>query len=141
MQRGYGPVHHGGRDYWLGVAELDGIYSQFVSTGAKRYAVRDAETGQVKITVAGVPKKKGAKCLNDDLKNFHAGFIFDGKTTGKQLHTYFFNNEIKIDKNGNERADSIDLSPSDYLLDSVRWVNWEELFTEDIEVTTYDEDD
>lgn len=154
MQRGYGPVHHGGRDYWLGVAELDGIYSQFVSTGAKRYAVRCSDDdmwydkdpkkdmrGKVKITVAGVPKKKGAKCLNDDLKNFHAGFIFDGKTTGKQLHTYFFNNEIKIDKNGNERADSIDLSPSDYLLDSVRWVNWEELFTEDIEVTTYDEDD
>ena len=140
-ERGYGPVNYNGRDYHLGIAELDGIYSEFISVGAKRYACRDNETGKLKITVAGVPKKKGVKCLNDDLRNFHAGFIFDGNITGKMQHTYFQSEDITIDKNGNERADSIDLSKCDYKLDSVRSVDWERIFEEEIEVQVYEEDE
>lgn len=138
LDRGYGPVFHNNREYWLGVAELDGEYSEFISVGAKRYAVRDAKTGKCKITVAGVPKK-GVACLKDDLHNFHAGFIFDGETTGKKQHTYFMKEDITKDKNGNERGDSIDLSPASYLLDSVRHVNWEKIYEEEIEVIVYDE--
>lgn len=136
--RGYGAVLHNGREYWLGIAELDGVYSEFISVGAKRYACRDYETGECKITVAGVPKA-GKKCLDDDLRNFHAGFIFDGMTTGKKQHTYFMEEDIWTDEEGNERGDSIDLSPADYLLDSEREVNWEKLFEERIEIITYEE--
>lgn len=135
-ERGYGAVMHNGREYWLGVAELDGQYKEFISVGAKRYAVRDLN-GKLKITVAGVPKA-GVNCLKNDLHNFHAGFIFDGETTGKKQHTYFYEDDITIDKNGNERGDSIDLSPASYLLDSVRSVNWERVFMEEIEVQVYD---
>lgn len=116
----YEAVHHNGRDYWLGVAELDGVYSQFRLIGAKRYCVRDAETQELKITVAGVPKKAGAKCLDDDIENFKDGFIFSGEKTGKKLHTYNLIDDIYIDRYGNEIGDSIDLSPCDYQLSSVR---------------------
>lgn len=135
-KRGYGAVHHNGRDYWPGVAELDGEYSEFISVGAKRYATRDTK-GKLKITVAGVPKK-GFQCLKDDLHNFHAGLIFDGATTGKLQHTYFFEPDIWTDENGNERGDSIDLSPADYLLASVTEVDWQSLFYEDVNVDDYE---
>lgn len=139
LDRGYGPIWHNDREYWLGIAELDGTYSEFISVGAKRYAVRDLESGKVKITVAGVPKK-GNECLKDDLHNFHAGFIFDGNTSGKKQHSYFMEEDIWTDAAGNERGDSIDLSPGDYLLDSVRHVNWEKIYEEEIEVIVYEED-
>lgn len=136
LDRGYGAVIHNNREYWLGIAELDGQYKEFISVGAKRYATRDIN-GKLKITVAGVPKA-GVNCLKDDLHNFHAGFIFDGETTGKKQHTYFFEEDIWTDEHGNERGDSIDLSPASYLLDSVRSVNWEKIFEEEIEVQVYD---
>lgn len=136
-ERGYGAVLHNNREYWLGICELDGTYKQFISVGAKRYATRDMND-HLKITVAGVPKK-GFLCLKDDLRNFRAGFIFDGITTGKKQHTYFYEEDIWTDEEGNERGDSIDLSPADYLLDSVNSVNWERIFTEEIEVIAYDE--
>ena len=136
LDRGYGPVYHNNREYWLGICELDGQYQEFISVGAKRYATRDLK-GTVKITVAGVPKS-GAVCLKDDLHNFHAGFIFDGETTGKKQHTYFMEEDTWTDEHGNERGDSINLSPADYLLDSVREVNWEKIFEEEIEVQVYD---
>lgn len=135
--RGYGAVLHNGREYWLGICELDGTYTEFISVGAKRYATRDIN-GKLKITVAGVPKA-GVNCLQGDLHNFHAGFIFDGVTTGKKQHTYFFEDDITTDAAGNERADSIDLSPANYLLDSVTKVDWEKVFTEEIEVQVYEE--
>ena len=77
--------------------------------------------------MAGVPKK-GFLCLDNDLHNFHAGFIFDGETTGKKQHSYFNEEEIWIDEYGNERGDSIDLSPASYLLDSVTEMDWEKIF-------------
>lgn len=139
-ERGYPGIYYNDRYYWLGIAELDGEYTEFISVGAKRYACRKAKGGSIKITVAGVPKR-GAECLKDDLHYFHAGFIFDGKTTGKMQHTYFFEDDIFTDAEGNECGDSIDLSPCDYKLDSVRSVDWEKLFYEEIEVQNYEEDD
>ena len=136
QDRGYGAVLHNGREYWLGVAELDGQYKEFISVGAKRYATRDLN-GKLKITVAGVPKS-GVNCLQDDLHNFHAGFVFDGAITGKKQHTYFYEEDITTDEHGNERGDSIDLSPASYLLDSVRTVDWARVFEEEIEVQVYD---
>ena len=115
IDAGYGPVLHNGREYWMGVAEKDGEYTEFKTQGAKRYCCRDASTCQLKITVAGVPKKNGAKCLNDDISRFTSGMIFDGKTTGKKTH-FYLHSEIYTDEKGNITADSIDLEPCDYLL-------------------------
>ena len=138
LDRGYGAVMHNNREYWPGVAETDGVYSEFISVGAKRYAVRK-DKKLVKITVAGVPKK-GFRCLNNDLRNFKAGLIFNGKVTGKMQHTYFFEEDTWIDDEGNERGDSVDLSPCDYVLDTVHEVDWERIFYKEIKVTVYDKD-
>ena len=132
----YGAVIREGKEYWLGVVDIE-KHDQFKTMGAKRYAYTD--NGEVYITVAGVPKKKGRLCLKNDIENFIDGFIFSGSITGKQTHTYFFTEDIHIDAAGNEVGDSIDLSPCDYLLSSVNTVDWEALFDEEIEVQIYEE--
>lgn len=137
--RGYPGVEHNGRLYWLGVAELDGRYSEFRAHHSKCYAARDAETGILKITVAGVPKKNGAKCLKDDMENFKPGFIFDGETTGKLTHVYQYVDEIYIDENGNEVADSVNLIPCDYLTSPTIEQKIDDIFTEEIEVQVFDD--
>ena len=142
----YGAVIRDGKEYWLGVVDEED-HKEFKTMGAKRYCVLDSvfnkDTGQyedkIKITVAGVPKKNGAKCLSD-LDDFSEGFIFDGTITGKLTHTYFFNNDIKSDEKGNEIGDSIDLSPCDYKLSCVENFNWEAMFSEDVEIQIYDEE-
>ena len=136
-ERGYGAVEHNGREYWLGICELDGQYKEFISVGAKRYAVRMLND-VLKITVAGVPKS-GVLCLKNDIRNFRAGLVFDGETTGKMQHTYFYEDDIYIDQNGNERGDSIDLSPTTYVLDSVSSPkDWDKIFEEEIEIQVYE---
>ena len=138
----YGPVVRDGREYWLGVAETEpgkDDYTEFRYQGAKRYCGRCAKDGELHITVAGVPKK-GAACLKDNIENFAPGFIFDGLKTGKKLHTYFFVDEPYIDAMGNETADSISLTPCDYLLSSVYVYDWDEIMKEEVTIQVYDED-
>lgn len=139
---GYGPVLHNGREYWIGVAEPDAEYTEFVTLGAKRYAGRSVKDGELHITVAGVPKK-GRFCLEDDISNFRRGFIFQGEKTGKLMHTYIYKEGITVDAEGNETGDSIDLTPCNYLLDQVGIdrMTWEDIETEEIEITYYDEGD
>lgn len=144
---GYGGVEHEGKVYYLGVAEFDGSYEEFITLGAKRYACRYSDDPRnkkddwhkLKITVAGVPKKTGVKCLNNDISNFKKYTNFEGSITGKLTHTYLFNEDIFYDSNGNECGDSIDLTPCDYLLDDIEVPDWEEIFYDEIEVQTYEE--
>ena len=139
---GYGPVVVDGKEYWLGVAEFDsdGEYSEFVVLGSKRYAGRSIEDKKIHITVAGVPKEKGAECLENDLKKFNKDFIFDGNITGKKTHFYIIaENGIYKDEFGNEIGDSIDLKPCDYELDAVN--KYEFVETEDIYLPFYSEED
>ena len=138
IANGYGPVIHNGREYWLGAAEPDSVYTEFITLGSKRYAGRS--DGKLKITVAGVPKK-GAACLQDDIRNFRRGMIFDGKTTGKLLHVYIYTDGITIDDYGNETGDSIDLNPCNYLLDQTDVTTWEDLFTDEILINFIEEGD
>lgn len=136
----YEPVNVNGREYWLGVAEHDGLndeYTEFKFMGAKRYCGRCKADGKLHITVAGVPKKNGALTLEDNIDNFHAGFIFDGIRTGKKTHLYFPADDIYIDDRGNETGDSISLIPCDYKLDSVFDVDWQKIFNDEVEVKMY----
>lgn len=121
------PIEHNGREYWLGIAEFDGKYDEFITLGSKRYVVR--EDGKLKITVAGVPKA-GAACLHDDIHNFKIGKVFDGQTSGKKQLTYFLGDPIR-EENGIIYGDSIDLSECDYLLSATEkfngfWDVWED---------------
>lgn len=143
LANNYNAILFNGREFWPGIAEHEELtddYYEFKVLGAKRYCGRCKADGELHITVAGVPKKNGAKCLKNDINNFTTGFIFDGATTGKLTHYYNYVPSIYIDKDGNETADSIDLQPCDYLLDAVS-VNWDYLDTEEINITVVDDGD
>lgn len=142
---GYKPVEFEGETYTPGVAEFDGAYEEFITLGAKRYCCRysndprnkEKNRGKLKITVAGVPKS-GVSVLNDNINNFKSGLIFPGEVTGKLTHHYMIEDGIVMDDNGNERGDSVDLTPCDYLLSSIYVVDFDELFTDEIEMQIYD---
>lgn len=144
---GYGPVLYDETEYWLGVAEFDGAYREFKVLGAKRYACRYADDprnkendrGKLKITVAGVPKKKGALCLDNDINKFTSYFRFDGEKTGKLTHHYMIEPEPYTNDDGIEIADSIDLTPCDYLLKSIDVVDVNTIWDEEIEMQVYEE--
>ena len=139
---GYDAVRINGKEYWLGVAESDpqeDVYTEFRYQGAKRYVGRQLKDGKLHITVAGVPKKAAA-CLDDDIENFHPGFIFSGTVSGKKLVTYNYVEQIHMDPKGNEIGDSIDLTPCDYKLDSAAHGNIDDLFKEDINIIVYDQE-
>ena len=137
----YGPVNIGGKNFWLGIAEHDGDYTEYKVNGAKRYCGRSSKDGALHITVAGVPKR-GAAALNDDISNFERGFSFPGSISGKKEHKYFYVDNIYTDKKGNLTGHSINLSPCDYLLDAVHIEdpNWfDEFLTEELYLQVYDE--
>ena len=140
---GYDAVRINGKEYWLGVAETEGDkdkYTEFKYMGAKRYCGRCVADGKLHLTVAGVPKKKGAECLEEDISNFTPGFVFPGTKTGKKTHIYFYVPEIYTDKNGNETGDSISLIPCDYELDCIERYDWMDMFTTEVEIQIYDEE-
>lgn len=132
---GYDLLTIEGKTYQLGAAEPDGVYSEFITVGSKRYAKRNAKTGELTITVAGVPKK-GAQALEDDISRFKRGMIFPGTLTGKLAHFYTYIEEIYIDAHGNEQGDYIDLDPCDYLLDDIFGEN---LLNEEVHIPIYEE--
>lgn len=138
INNGYGAIEFNNREYWLGIAENDARYKEFKTVGAKRYCGRGIEDNELHITVAGVPKSTGAKCLKNDINNFSKGMIFKGTDTGKLTHTYTYITEIYTNDSGDAVGDYIDLTPCDYLLDSVNTVDWEKLLEEEIEIQVYE---
>ena len=103
----YSPEDIKGESHLLGVFECETkkgdkfTYKRFITQGAKKYAIEDF-SGNIKITVAGVPKKTGAKCLNK-LEDFRDDLEFKSSITGKQTLIYLdeqVENDI-IDYEGN----------------------------------------
>lgn len=76
-------------------------YKKFITQGAKKYATEDFE-GNINITVAGVPKEKGAKALKK-IEDFKDNFEFKSSITGKQTLIYLDEQEESdiIDCEGN----------------------------------------
>ena len=132
---GYGPVIVDGQEFWLGIATLDKVYTEFKTQGAKRYCGRKQD-GKLVITVAGVPKE-GVKSLKDDINNFKPDTVFKGEDSGKKAHYYFYSKDIHIDEDGNEIGDSIDLQPCDYVLDCTE--KWEFIEEDDVIIQVYDD--
>ena len=87
----YSPKDIKGEEHLLGVFECETkkgdryTYEEFITQGAKKYAVK--QDGKIKITVAGVPKKSGAKCL-ERLEEFRDDLVFKSSITGKQTLIY-----------------------------------------------------
>lgn len=135
---GYDGVQHKGKIYYPGVAEHDDnddTYTSFCVQGAKRYAGVKRSDGEIHITVAGVPKERGRHCLKS-MEEFKPGFIFRGIDTKKETHSYLIH-EIYTDDVGDEVADSIDLTPCDYELDSIDVWDFGELNDENQQIEIY----
>lgn len=73
-----------GITHYLGVYEYEETYKQFKTLGAKKYAYT-RQDGTFKITIAGVPKKAGAREM-ETIKNFNVGFVF--RNSGKLESVY-----------------------------------------------------
>lgn len=82
LKHGAYAVDDVGEVHYMGVYQVDGVYDNFVSLGAKRYA--DIEKGHMNITVSGVTKKRNPDTGEylavqelGSLQNFREGFIFE----------------------------------------------------------------
>jgi hypothetical protein len=73
-----------GITHYLGVYEYEETYKQFKTLGAKKYAYT-RQDGTFKITIAGVPKKEGARKMGT-IENFNVGFVF--RNSGKLESVY-----------------------------------------------------
>ena len=73
-----------GITHYLGVYEYEETYKHFKTLGAKKYAYT-RQDGTFKITIAGVPKKAGAREMGT-IKNFNVGFVF--RNSGKLESVY-----------------------------------------------------
>ena len=76
----------------LGIFEHEANYQEFITQGAKKYAVKEKD--KIKITVAGVPKS-GAVSLKS-LDDFRDNFVFNFEETGKNLLMYVENQDSFI---------------------------------------------
>lgn len=73
-----------GVTYYMGVYESEtdklenGAYYEFATLGAKKYCYRENKNSDLKVTIAGVTKKKGGKELekHGGIRAFKEGFIF-----------------------------------------------------------------
>lgn len=87
----FSPLDIKGKEHTIGLFENETgegrkyTYDEFITQGAKKYAVRIGD--EIKITVAGVPKNKGSKALKN-LNEFKDNFIFKSSVTGKQTLIY-----------------------------------------------------
>lgn len=95
----YAPEDSKGIKHLLGVFEYEGRYDKFITQGAKKYCVE--KNGELHITVSGVPKKKGDKCLKS-IYDFKDDLVFQADITNKKTVIY---NDIQfpidiIDYNG-----------------------------------------
>lgn len=70
-------VDYNGKTMYLGIFDCDGHYKQFITLGAKKYRYID-DNNELKVTVAGLNKGKGAEYLktHNGLESFEIGTIF-----------------------------------------------------------------
>ena len=87
----YAPSDIKGNPHLLGVFECETgkgrsvTYDEFITQGAKKYAYK--VDGEIHVTVSGVPKSGGAKCLKS-LDEFRDDLVFDFEHTNKLTLAY-----------------------------------------------------
>lgn len=95
----FAPSDIKGNAHLLGVFECETgkgrsvTYDEFITQGAKKYAYKI--DGEIHVTVSGVPKSGGAKCLSS-LDEFRDDLVFDFEHTNK-LTLAYNDNQIPVD--------------------------------------------
>lgn len=102
-----------GNTHYMGVFEDEGIYEEFKTMGAKKYAFR--KNGKLGVTISGVGKKLGAEELEEagGLPAMKEGFTF--KKAGGQAAVYN-DNPQNLYYNGVSITSNVALVPSEYTL-------------------------
>lgn len=102
-----------GNTHYMGVYEDEGIYEEFKTMGAKKYAYR--KDGKLGVTISGVGKKLGAEELEEagGLPAMKEGFTF--KKAGGQQAIYNDNPEGLV-YNGVKVTSNVALIESEYTL-------------------------
>lgn len=107
----------------LGAFEIDGIYDEFKTLGAKRYLYKHGS--EYGLTVAGLHKKKGLQYLlkrGDVFEEFSDGLYIPSDYSGRLIHTYIdsIRTGVVVDMYGKpgeyRELSSIHLEPSGYEL-------------------------
>jgi len=125
-------IDYNGKRYYLGIFEeegsvkgLDGhkFYKKFKTWGAKKY-MYSIPDGGFKITISGVPKKKGVKCIKKDLSrgklkspfDVAKGYVFHNiKTTSVYMDLNGVQ-EIEVQGHKLQYASNIAMYPNSYTL-------------------------
>ena len=106
-----------GNFHYMGVYELDGVYDQFKTLGAKKYCYTDGSG--LHLTLAGVGKKAGAEELleNGGISAFKEGFIFiKGGGTESVYNDLIEPLHITIDGHKLDVGSNVVIRPSTYTL-------------------------
>lgn len=115
------PVDPKGVKHPIGYYEKENDFEEMITLGAKKYVTR--ENGKLKLTLSGV-HKAGVTALNDDIKNFKKGLVFDYEHSGKLTHFIIKDQEESdvVDDEGNiyhnTLKEGIVLVPTTYTLGS-----------------------
>ena len=124
-------VDYQGKRYHLGIYTDEGIALEFKTFGAKKYMysyIKNEKDGssheEYKITISGVPKKKGKECIDNAVEKgklhdpfaLKKGFVFHGiKTTSCYMdHTKV--HEYEIDGKKVYYGSNVALYPNSYTL-------------------------
>ena len=125
-------IDYNGKRYYLGIFEEEGsvkgadghkFYKKFKTWGAKKY-MYSIPDGGFKITISGVPKKKGVKCIKKDLSrgklkspfDVAKGYVFRNiKTTSVYMDLNGIQ-EIEIEGHKLQYASNIAMYPNSYTL-------------------------
>lgn len=105
-----------GRPHTLGNIDEEPICESFKSFGAKKYIT--VENGKLTCTIAGVPKKAGARIIGSP-ENFQLGLNFKGAETGKNCLWYNDPPNFELKDNAGriiETGYNVAMLPCDYLL-------------------------
>ena len=85
----FSPTDIKGISHTLGLFEFEGQCDRFITQGAKKYVIE--KDGEIKITVAGVPKKAGVTLKR--LEDFKDDYVFKFEDTNKLLIVYIEDQE------------------------------------------------
>ena len=102
-----------GKYHYMGIYELDGVYTRFCTLGAKKYCYEDAKG--LHITISGVKKEDGAQELAK-IENFAPEFCF--KRSAGLKAKYNDNVDMWYEYNGEpiHISDNVYLSDTEYTL-------------------------
>ena len=103
-----------GKTHYMGVFEIEKTMDRFVTLGAKKYCFE--EDGKLKITIAGVGKKKGAKELGS-IENFKVGFVFRDAGGNEVVYNDVVPEEtVTVNGHQIELTKNVYIGPSEYTL-------------------------